>query len=178
MVNFLTRGRIPLPKPAQEGFIMTITTTLISLDNPVFQTYLIAAGIMLLKLMLQPWMTVYRMLKVNAGFRNPEDTKKTPVNPNPNPDQTNVNEYVDRSRRINLNDLESIPGFLAAGFLFVLVNPPLLFAQIVIWTYVAARALHFLAYVTAQIHDIRATFWTFSSLPVIAMAVYILVQVL
>jgi glutathione S-transferase len=157
---------------------MTITPALINLDNPVFQTYLIAAGIMILKLMLQPWMTVYRMLKVNAGFRNPEDMKKTPVNPNPNPHQTELNEYVDRSRRMNLNDLESIPGFLAAGFLFVLVDPSLLFAQILIWTYVGARALHFLAYVTAQIHDIRATFWTFSSLPVIIMAVYILMQVL
>ena len=150
-----------------------LTTT-----NPVFHAYVLAASIMLLKLMLQPWMTVYRMLKVNAGFRNPEDMKKTPVNPNPNPHQTELNEYVDRSRRMNLNDLESIPGFLAAGFLFVLVNPPLLFAQILIWTYVTARALHFLAYVTAQIHDIRATFWTFSSLPVIIMAVYILMQVL
>ena len=176
MVDFALFGRFTLTQLTLEGFIMTITSTLISLENPVFHTYLIAAGIMILKLMLQPWMTVVRMMQVSAGFRSPEDMKKTPLNPNPNPGQTEVNEYVDRSRRINLNDLESIPGFLAAGFLFVLVNPPLLFAQIVIWTYVAARALHFLAYVTARIHDIRATFWTFSSLSVITMAVYILMQ--
>lgn len=155
---------------------MNIAHTLLGLDSPVFHTYLLAAGIMLLKLMLQPWMTVYRMLKINGGFRNPEDMKKTPVNPDPNPQQTETNEYVERSRRMNLNDLESIPGFLVAGFLFALLNPPQLFAQIVIWTYVAARALHFVAYATAQIHDIRATFWTFSSLPVITMAVYILVR--
>jgi len=155
---------------------INITSALISLDNPVFQTYLIAAGIMILKLMLQPWMTVVRMMKVGGGFRNPEDGKKTPLNPEPRAGQTDVNEYVDRSRRINLNDLESIPGFLAAGFLFVLVNPPLLLAQVLIWTYVAARALHFMAYLTAQIHDIRATFWTFSSLPVLVMAGYILVR--
>jgi hypothetical protein len=29
---------------------------------------------------------------------------------------------------------------------------------------------------TAQLHDIRATFWTFSSLSVITMAVYVLIQ--
>ena len=149
---------------------------LLSLQNPVFYTYLLAACIMLLKLMLQPWVTVYRMLKVNAGFRSPEDAKKSPVNPNPNPGQLEVNEYVDRSRRVNLNDLESIPGFLIAGFLFVLVNPPLLLAQILIWVYVAARALHFIAYWTAQLHDVRATFWTFGSLSVLSMVGYILTQ--
>jgi glutathione S-transferase len=118
------------------------------------------------------------MMKVRAGFRSPEDARKTPLNPEPVAGQTDVNEYVDRSRRLNLNDLESIPGFLAAGFLFVLTDPPLVLAQILMWTYLAARAAHFVAYATAQIHDIRATFWTFSSLPVIIMAIYALVHVL
>ena len=108
---------------------MNSASALLTLDNPVLQTYMIAASIMILKLMLQPWMTVVRMMKVGAGFRAPEDLKKTPINPNPDPSQLEVNEYVDRSRRLNLNDLESIPGFLAAGFLFVLVDPPLLLAQ-------------------------------------------------
>ena len=54
----------------------------------------------------------------------------------------------------------------------------MLLAQVLIWTYVAARAAHFVAYMTAQLHDIRATFWTFSSLPVLVMAGYVLVQVI
>lgn len=157
---------------------MNVEISVLSLDNPVFQTYLIAASIMLLKLMLQPWMTVVRMMKVGGGFRSPEDLKKTPLNPNPQPAQLDINEYVDRSRRLNLNDLESIPGFLVAGFLFVLVEPPLLLAQILIWTYVAARAAHFVAYTTAQIHDLRAFCWTWSSLSVIGMAIYTLTQAL
>lgn len=151
---------------------------LLSLENPVFHAYLLTASIMILKLMLQPWMTVQRMLKVRAGFRSPEDAKRTPLNPDPQPGQLEVNEYVERSRRINLNDLESIPGFLAAGILLVLVNPPVLLAQILLWSYVAARALHFVAYLTAQIHDVRSTLWTFSSLSVIVMAGYVLVQAL
>ena len=44
------------------------------------------------------------------------------------------------------------------------------------WTYVAARAAHFVAYTTAQLHDVRATFWTFSSLAVLVMTGYALVQ--
>ncbi len=157
---------------------MPMESVLISLDNPVFQTYILAASIMILKLMLQPWMTVVRMMKVHAGFRSPEDSKKSPLNPSPVAGQTEINEYVDRSRRINLNDLENIPGFLAAGFLFVLIDPPLVLAQILIWGFVAMRAAHFIAYLTAQLHDVRATFWTFSSLSVITMAAYTLTAAL
>ena len=160
----------PIPMPAD--------APILSLANPVFQTYVLVSSIMLLKLLVQPWITVQRMMKVRAGFRSPEDAKKTPLNPEPVPGQLDVNEYVDRSRRMNLNDLESIPAFLAAGFLFVLADPPLLLAQILMWTYLASRAAHFLAYATAQIHDIRAFCWTWSSLAVIAMAGYVLVWAL
>jgi glutathione S-transferase len=57
---------------------------------------------------------------------------------------------------MNLNDLEGIPAILIASFLFTLADSPLLLAQIFIWTYVASRALHFGAYPTAQLHDVRA----------------------
>jgi glutathione S-transferase len=157
---------------------MSFDFTTLSLANPVFHTYVLAASIMILKLMLQPWMTVVRMMKVSAGFRSPEDAKKSPLNSNPTSGQLDVNEYVDRSRRMNLNDLESIPGFLAAGFLFVLVGPPLLLAQILIWAYVVSRAAHFFAYVTAQLHDVRAFCWTWGSLSVITMAGYTLMRAL
>jgi glutathione S-transferase len=156
---------------------MNADFAVLSLENPVFRTYLIAACIMILKLMLQPWMTVVRMMRAGGGFRSPEDLKKTPLNPNPQPAQLEINEYVDRSRRLNLNDLESIPGFLVGGLLFVLAGPPLLLAQILIWTYLGSRAAHFIAYMTAQIHDIRAFCWTWSSLSVLAMAGYALLQV-
>jgi glutathione S-transferase len=157
---------------------MTAEAAILSLDNPVFSAYALAASIMLLKLLLQPWMTVFRMMSVRAGFRSPEDAKKSPLNPNPEPGQLEPNEYVERSRRLNLNDLESIPAFLIAGLLFVLVDPPLGLAQVLIWAYVVARAAHFVAYLTAQLHDIRATLWTFSSISILAMVGYTLAQVL
>jgi len=157
---------------------MFADTEMLSLENPVFQTYALAASIMILKLMLQPWMTVVRMMQVGGGFRSPEDAKKSPLNPKPDPAQLLVNEYVDRSRRINLNDLESIPGFLAAGLLLVLADPPLLLAQVLIWTYVVSRAAHLVAYLTAQLHDIRAFCWSWGSFSVIAMAAYVLINAL
>lgn len=157
---------------------MPIDTNVLSMANPVFHTFVLAASIMLLKLMFQPWMTVVRMMRVGSGFRSPEDAKKSPLNPKPQASQLEVNEYVDRSRRINLNDLESIPGFLVAGLLFVLSDPPLLLAQILIWAYVLSRAAHFVAYLTAQLHDVRAFCWTWGSLSVIVMIGYTLTRVL
>lgn len=142
----------------------------LTLQNPVFAVYVVAATIMILKAASMSWLTVARMVKVNGGFRSPEDLKKTPLNKEPDPKQLERNEYVDRIRRIHLNDLENIPFFLVAGFLYVLTNPSLLVAQILLYGYVVTRLLHFAAYVTARTHDTRAMLWTPGSLVMIFMA--------
>jgi len=135
-------------------------------------TYVIAAGLMILKFMGQGWITVYRMLKINAGFRNPEDANKGFFNPKPDPNQTDPNEYVDRSRRMHLNDMENIPAFLVAGLLFALTDPNLMLAQILFYGFVAARVMHFIAYFNAWSHEARATFFTLGSFTIMFMAGY------
>ncbi len=149
-----------------------------SLQNPVFATYVVAACLMILKAVAMSWLTVVRMMGANGGFRNPEDMKKTPMNPNPNANQTAPLESVERIRRIHLNVLENVPFFLAAGLLYVLTQPPLWLAQLLFYGYVVSRVLHFTAYITAQIHEIRATFWTIGSLIVIYMTGAALVKAL
>ncbi|MDE4140412.1 MULTISPECIES: hypothetical protein [Rhodobacterales] len=47
--------------------------TALTLENPVFVTYVIAAALLVLKVMAQGWMTVHRMMKVRAGWASPED---------------------------------------------------------------------------------------------------------
>jgi len=136
----------------------------LSLQNPLFATYAIAATLMILKAVSMSWLTVVRMMAVKGGFRSPEDVKKTPLNPAPDPRQLERNEPVDRIRRIQQNDLENLPFFLVAGFLFVLTEPSLLLAQVLLYGYVASRLAHFVAYLTARTHDTRATFWTVGSL--------------
>ena len=126
---------------------------------------------MILKAVSMSWLTVVRMMKVRSGFRSPEDLKKTPLNPAPHADQLAPDERVDRIRRIHLNDLENLPFFLASGFLYVLTQPPLLLAQLLLYGYVASRLLHFFAYLTARTHDTRATLWTVGSLILIFMTV-------
>lgn len=145
-----------------------------TLTNPVFVVYVVAAAIMVLKIMLQGWVTVARMMANDAGLVSPEDLKAGPVNRNPRPEQLAHNEDVERSRRIHRNDLENIPAFLVVGLLFVAVAPPLAAAQWLMFGFATARLLHTLAYSTAQRHEVRATFYSVGSLIVIAMAVWVL----
>jgi glutathione S-transferase len=146
------------------------TMATLSLQNPLFATYVIAATLMILKVVSMSWLTVVRMMQVKGGFRSPEDLRKTPFNPVPNPKQLEPNDYVDRIRRIQLNDLENVPFFLVAAFLYVLTEPSLLLARLLLYGYVVSRLLHFAAYFTAQTHETRATLWTVGSLIIIFMA--------
>jgi glutathione S-transferase len=150
----------------------------LALQNPVFAAYAVAAALMILKGVGMSWLTVVRMMQANAGFRSPEDIRKTPFNPEPSPQQLAPNEYVDRIRRIQLNDLESLPYFLVAGLLFVLTDPPLTLARWLFYGFVVTRLLHFAAYFTAQTHDLRATLWTPGSLVIVFMAVWTLIAAL
>ena len=144
------------------------------LENPVFAAYVIAASIMVIKLMGQGWITVVRMMKIKGGFLNPEDANPGKANPTPRAGQLDPDDYVERSRRMHRNDLENIPAFLAAGFLFALTQPPLWIAQVLFYGFVAARMGHFWAYLSARSHEVRATFFTFGSLIIIGMAGYTL----
>ena len=148
----------------------------LSLQNPVFATYVIAASVMILKAISMSWLTVVRMMQENGGFRSPEDLRKTRLNPDPNPAQLHPNERVERIRRIQLNDLENLPFFLVAGLLFVLSDPSLMLARLLLYGYVVSRLLHFAAYFSARTHDTRATFWTIGSLILIFMTCWSLVR--
>lgn len=146
----------------------------LSLQNPVFTTYAIAASLMILKTLGMAWLTVWQMLRLKSGYRAPEDLRRTLINPAPHPGQTLLDERVERFRRIHQNDLENVPFFLAAGLLFVLTAPSLLTAQILFYGYAVSRFLHFVAYATRQTHDLRATLWTVGVLIVIYMTLQVL----
>lgn len=145
-----------------------------TLENPLFAAYAIAASLMVLKAVGMSWITVARMMQVKGGFRSPEDLRKTPLNPAPDPRQLLPDERVERFRRIQMNDLENLPFFLVAGLLFVLTGPPLGLAQWLLYGYVVSRFLHFAAYATARTHDTRATLWTIGSLILIFMTCWTL----
>lgn len=152
--------------------------SLLSMENPVFVAYAVAAALMILKLMVQGWATVVLMIRNDAGLLNPEDLRPGPANRNPRPDQLDPEPRVERSRRMQRNDLENIPGFLAAGFLFITVAPPAWIAFLFFALFVLARFAHTWAYATAQDHEIRAAFYSVGSIVVIVMALWILLAAL
>lgn len=141
----------------------------LSLRDPLFATYAIAACLMILKAIGMSWLTVVRMMQEKGGYRSPEDLRRTPLNPTPDPSQIQPNERVERVRRIHLNDLENLPFFLVAGFLYVLSGPSLTEARWLLYGYVVSRLLHFAAYLSARTHDTRATLWTIGSLMLVYM---------
>jgi glutathione S-transferase len=150
----------------------------LTLQDPLFATYVIAASLMILKAVAMSWLTVVRMMQVNGGFRSPEDIRKTPLNPDPNPRQLEPDERVERIRRIHLNDLENLPFFLVAGFIFVLTDPPPALAEVLLYGYVVSRLLHFAAYLAARNHETRATLWTVGSLILVFMTCWTLIAAL
>ena len=151
--------------------------TAYSLQNPLFVAYLVAASIMILKLMGQGWMTVYRMIRADAGLLNPEDLIAGPANRSPRAEQLAPNDYVERSRRMHRNDLENIPAFVICGLLYVAIEPPRALAVAVV-LFVLSRLAHSAAYVTGQRHEVRATLFSVGSIVVIVMALHILIAAL
>lgn len=149
--------------------------TNLTMENPVFVTYVIAAAIMILKLMGQGWMTVVRMIRSDAGLLNQEDLLAGPANRNPRPEQLEPNDYVERSRRMHRNDLENIPAFLASGLVFTASGPSPVLAGTLMYGFVAARLAHTLAYATGQRHEVRAALFSVGSIAVIIMALYALI---
>jgi glutathione S-transferase len=131
---------------------------------------------MILKGVAMSWLTVVRMIQAKGGYRSPEDLRRTAINPDPRPEQLQPDDRVERIRRIQLNDLENLPYFLVAGFLFVLTDPSLLLARGLLYGYVASRLLHFWAYFTAKDHEVRATFWTIGSLILVFITGWTLVS--
>jgi glutathione S-transferase len=142
----------------------------LTFENPVFVSYAIAAALMIVKMMSQAWITIFRMVKVNGGFRSPEDARKSFANPNPSPDQLLPNEYVERSRRMHANDVENIPLFVSAALLYVCTAPSLGLAIGLFSTYVVSRLAHFVVVLTHRSHETRALFWTIGSVIVYIMA--------
>ena len=152
--------------------------SLLTMENPTFVAYAAAAALMVLKLMVQGWATVALMIRTDAGLLNPEDLRPGPANRDPRLAQLDPQPAVERSRRMQRNDLESIPAFLAAGLVFVAVAPPYWIAALLFGVFVLARLAHTWAYATAQSHETRAAFFSAGSIVVVIMALWILAAAL
>ena len=142
----------------------------LSLSNPVFAAYVICASFLVVKMAAMSWLTVYRMIRVNGGMRNPEDLNPGPANPKPRAGQLDPVDYVDRVRRIHQNDQENLLPFLAIGWLYVITSPDPTLAKFLLYGYVISRLLHSAAYLAARPHEWRAALWSVGAFILIGMA--------
>jgi len=152
--------------------------SLLTFDNPVFGYFAVAAALMIVKMMSQGWITVFRMMKVNGGFRYAEDARQSLTNPHPSLEQLLPDEYVERSRRMHENDVENIPLFLIAGLLYVCTAPSHAVSLGLFSVYVLSRFAHFYVVLTARSHEARAAFWTVGSVIIYVMAGVVIWHVL
>jgi glutathione S-transferase len=140
-------------------------------SNPVsLLTFAIAAALMIVKMMSQGWITVFRMIKVKGGYHYPEDAQRSLANPHPSQEQLLPNEYVERSRRMHGNDVENIPLFLVTGLIYVCTAPSDVTALCIFSVYVLSRFAHFYVVLTARPHEVRALLWTVGSVAIYLMA--------
>ena len=147
-----------------------------TLDNPVFQIYLVAASLAILKLIAHAFHTVVQMVRCDGGYLNPEDLRQTLFNPAPDPRQLGAHDKVERSRRMHRNELENTPAFLVAGLLLVAVAPAQWFALVTLFGYLLARLAHSYAYAAQLDHEVRAACFTLGALLTVAMVVHVLVS--
>jgi uncharacterized MAPEG superfamily protein len=167
--------QVPARHTTQIGFPSRgALMNLLTFDNPIFCHYAIAAALMVVKMMSQGWITVFRMIKVRGGYRYEEDAQRSPTNPHPSPEQLLPNEYVERSRRMHGNDVENIPLFLVTGLLYVCTAPGDAVALSVFSVYVLSRFAHFYVVLTARSHELRALLWTIGSVAIYLMAAMVL----
>jgi len=112
-------------------------------DNPAFGIYALCAAILGVKMLGAAVYTATRRQKV-GGFVNPEDAQRfggqeAMAKPEEAPE-------VARALRIQRNDLENIPLFLAIGLIYVLSGASVTGVMILCGLFTIARVVHSFVY--------------------------------
>ncbi|KAI4897652.1 hypothetical protein NFI96_025738 [Prochilodus magdalenae] len=126
-------------------------------DTEVFLAFSTYATIVILKMMLMAFVTVYFRI-TRKSFLNLEDAHmgKTAEEKKR---MLQVNEDVERSRRCHQNDLENIIPFVVIGLLYALTGPDLSTAVLHFRLFVGSRFAFMAAYLIPLPHPSRAVAW-------------------
>ncbi|XP_022208689.1 microsomal glutathione S-transferase 1 isoform X2 [Drosophila obscura] len=112
---------------------------LLSLNNPVFKSYVFWTGVLVIKMLLMSLLTGLQRFKTKT-FANPEDLMSPKLKvkfDDPN---------VERVRRAHRNDLENIVPFFIIGLLYTLTNPSVFLAVNLFRAVGIARIVHTIVY--------------------------------
>lgn len=125
-----------------------MTSSLFTIENEVFASYLFYGAIAVLKLVLMSPITItYRVVCDN--YMNWEDTKHALMSNNTLEKRKRAmvpNETVNRVRRAHANDIENIVPFVILGLMYVAINPDAVVAVRIFKAFAAARIAHTVIY--------------------------------
>merc|ERR1711879_3973 len=128
--------------------------------------YAVCVCILIFKMFFVAFLTAAKRFQTKS-FSNPEDNGRKNVK---------SDDRVERVRRVHLNDLENIPLFIFAGFLFLSTNPGASGAYY-FYVFTAARVLHTISYLLA-LQPFRAIFFFVGVVDTVAMCVQVMMHAL
>lgn len=136
-----------------------------SLSNPVFRSYLFCISILVLKVLLSVLLIARQRFKKRI-FISPEDKVLAPGA------KVGIEDPdIERCRRAHRNDLENIPFFITAAFVYLVSNPNPWLAQTLFLVYTASRVVYTVVYAIVVFpQPTRAIVWGVGYSIVIYMA--------
>ena len=141
-------------------------------ELPAFAPLVLFSVLLVMKMGAVAVITANRRRKSGVVV-NPEDTK---VNPGSRAEREDAPETL-RAKRVHLNDLENIPGFLVLALLFTLSGCSATAGWAYFGTYFAARTLHTVFYLNA-VQPWRTVMFFSGQLVQIGIIVRLLLRVL
>lgn len=137
------------------------------INNPAFQTYATCAGILAIKMLFGGNYTTLMRMR-NSGYVNTED-----ANTFGGTADEREHPAVAHALRIQRNDGENIPLFLAIALIYVLDGASASGAFWYCWTFTIARLVHTVVY-TLRLQPWRAITYFIGYLCILGMAVQII----
>lgn len=129
-----------------------------SIENPTFRTFLLTSVILLIKLIMHAFWTVFFATKNNSFSKNPEDYNTGLASVAPSKRESDPEQ--DRAQRMHLNCLENYPLAVLCHLIMVSVGPDPTAASSFMWTYVGARCVWAFWYWNAGSHEGRAIMYS------------------
>ncbi|KAL5278152.1 MGST1 family protein [Megaselia abdita] len=143
---------------------------LLTVNNPVFCTFMFWTSVLLLKMMMMTLLTAYKRFR-NKAFPNQEDLRFRSA-----PEVTFGNPNVERARRAHRNDLENIIPHLVISILYIALDPNPLAAKVLFRLYALIRITHTFVYAFCAVpQPTRAITFFIGYGITVYMAFYILV---
>ncbi|XP_062845022.1 prostaglandin E synthase [Trichomycterus rosablanca] len=139
--------------------------------NPIFSCFIFYGTLLVLKMYIIAIITGQVRLRKKA-FANLEDAER-----HGGAQYCRTDPYVERCRRVHVNDMENILPFLFLGAMYSMTGPSLTIARGHFLVFFLGRVLHTVAYLLALKAPTRSLAYTIAQVPCVSMAIQILITV-